>query len=171
MPSASAMQASLPHWMITPCRRSSTHLAVDERRTWSSRRDGAPPLRQALSLMPIFVVELDVALLDRVEDDLRRHQLRQAGGRDAARRRSSRTARCRWRPRSGSRSAHPLKAAVFLLGRGRHAARGGGRQNRKQVGGGNPSAPGTAQATHALLHYKIAKTRSGNERILSKPEE
>ena len=50
MPSASAMQASLADWMMTPCRRSST-----DTRLWIGMNmldvcDGAPPVRQALVL-------------------------------------------------------------------------------------------------------------------------
>ena len=47
------MQASLPDWMIMPCRRSSTGTLL-----WSAANivepcEGAPPLRQAFSLTDI----------------------------------------------------------------------------------------------------------------------
>ena len=53
MPSASAMQASLPDWMITPCIRSSTLTRLLSGANMVEPPEGAPPLRQAFSVMVI----------------------------------------------------------------------------------------------------------------------
>ena len=53
MPSASAMQASLPDWIITPCNRSRTLTRLFSAANIAEPPDGAPPLRQAFSLMVI----------------------------------------------------------------------------------------------------------------------
>ena len=50
MPSASAMQESLPDWMMTPRRRSSTLTRLLIGANMLEVRDGAPPVRQALVL-------------------------------------------------------------------------------------------------------------------------
>ena len=51
MPSASAMQASLPDWMMTPRSRSSTRTRLLIGANMLDVRDGAPPVRQALVLI------------------------------------------------------------------------------------------------------------------------
>ena len=81
MPSASAMQASLPDWMMTPCSRSSTATLLWIGTNMLDVCEGAPPVRQALSLTMNSSVELEPALLDLVEHHLGGHQLGQAGGR------------------------------------------------------------------------------------------
>ena len=53
IPSASAMQASLPDWIITPCSRLSTLTRLLSAANIAEPPDGAPPLRQAFSLMVI----------------------------------------------------------------------------------------------------------------------
>jgi len=53
MPSASAMQASFPDWIITPCRRSRTLTRLFSAANIAEPPDGAPPLRQAFSLTVI----------------------------------------------------------------------------------------------------------------------
>ncbi len=77
MPSASAMQASLADWMITPCSRSSTDTLLWIGMNMLDVREGAPPLRQALVADDEFVGRLEPALLDLVEHHLGRHQLGQ----------------------------------------------------------------------------------------------
>ena len=47
------MQASLPDWMITPCSRSSTLTRLLSGANIVEPPDGAPPLRQAFSLIVI----------------------------------------------------------------------------------------------------------------------
>ena len=76
------MQASLPDWMMTPRSRSSTRTRLLIGANMLDVRDGAPPVRQALVLTQEFVVELQPALAELVEHDLRGHQLGQARGRD-----------------------------------------------------------------------------------------
>jgi hypothetical protein len=51
MPSASAMQASLPLWISAPCKRSSTDTLLLIAANIVDVPEGAPPLRQAFSLM------------------------------------------------------------------------------------------------------------------------
>ncbi len=51
MPSAIAMQASLPDCTITPCRRSITFTRLFSGANMVEPPDGAPPRRQAFSLM------------------------------------------------------------------------------------------------------------------------
>ena len=80
MPSASAMQESLPLWMIAPCSRSSTYAAVDGREHGraAGRRAALAP---GIFADPVFIGGLDLALLERVEDHFHRHQLHHAGRR------------------------------------------------------------------------------------------
>ena len=63
MPSASAMQASLPLWMIAPCRRSSTETLLLRMANIVEPPDGAPPLRQAFSLIRYSSVSLTLPFL------------------------------------------------------------------------------------------------------------
>ncbi len=58
MPSASAMQASLPLGMIAPCSRSSTETLLLIAANIVEVPDGAPPLRQAFSLIRYSSVSL-----------------------------------------------------------------------------------------------------------------
>src|SRR5215217_8158924 len=58
MPSASAMQASLPLWMMAPRRRSSTETLLWMAANMVGPPEGAPPLRQAFSLMRYSSVSL-----------------------------------------------------------------------------------------------------------------
>ena len=81
MPSASAMQESLPLWMMAPCRRSSTETLLLIAANIVEPPAGAPPLRQAFSLMRYSSVSLTSPCLDGVEDHLGRHQLHHAGRR------------------------------------------------------------------------------------------
>src|SRR5246127_4899910 len=63
MPSASAMHASLPLGMIAPCRRSSTDTLLLIAANMVEVPEGAPPLRQAFSLMRYSSVSLTVPSL------------------------------------------------------------------------------------------------------------
>ena len=81
MPSASAMQASLPLWMIAPCRRSSTETLLLMRGKHGRAAGGRAAPAPGVLADPVFVGQLDVTLLDGVEDDLGGHQLHHAGGR------------------------------------------------------------------------------------------
>src|SRR6476659_1893036 len=58
MPSASAMQESLPLWMIAPCSRSSTDTLLLRMANMVEPPAGAPPLRQAFSLIRYSSVSL-----------------------------------------------------------------------------------------------------------------
>ena len=58
IPSASAMQASLPLWMIAPCRRSSTETLLLSAANMVEPPAGAPPRRQAFSLIRYSSVRL-----------------------------------------------------------------------------------------------------------------
>ncbi len=51
MPSASAMQPSLADWIMTPLSRSSTFTLLCSAAYMVEPCDGAPPFRQALTLM------------------------------------------------------------------------------------------------------------------------
>ena len=63
MPSASAMQESLPLWMMAPCRRSSTETLLLRAANIVEPPAGAPPLRQAFSLMRYSSVSLTLPFL------------------------------------------------------------------------------------------------------------
>src|SRR6476661_31042 len=63
MPSASAMQESLPLWMIAPCSRSSTDTLLLRMANMVEPPAGAPPLRQAFSLMRYSSVSLTLPSL------------------------------------------------------------------------------------------------------------
>src|SRR5262245_1416187 len=63
MPSASAMQESLPLWMIAPCRRSSTGTLLLMAANIVEPPEGAPPLRQAFSLIRYSSVSLTLPSL------------------------------------------------------------------------------------------------------------
>jgi hypothetical protein len=52
------MQASLPLWMMAPCRRSSTETLLLMAANIVEPPEGAPPLRQAFSLMRYSSVSL-----------------------------------------------------------------------------------------------------------------
>ena len=80
MPSASAMQASLPDWMMTPRSRSSTftRLWIGANMVERARRRAA--LAPGIGADDEFVVELEAALLDLVEHDLGGHQLGRLAG-------------------------------------------------------------------------------------------
>src|SRR4051794_25178168 len=58
MPSASAMQESLPLWMIAPCSKSSTGTLLLRMANMVEPPAGAPPLRQAFSLIRYSSVSL-----------------------------------------------------------------------------------------------------------------
>ena len=80
-PSASVMQASLPDCTTAPWIRSSTRDLLWIGRNMLDVWDGAPPSPPRVLARHVFGIELDVALLELVEHDLRRHQLGHAGGR------------------------------------------------------------------------------------------
>src|SRR5215467_2341682 len=66
MPSASAMQASLADWMMTPCSRSSTATLLWIGMNMLEVCEGAPPRRQALVLTRNSVVGLSLSCLIRL---------------------------------------------------------------------------------------------------------
>ena len=57
------MQESLPLWMMAPCRRSSTETLLLRMANIVEPPDGAPPLRQAFSLMRYSSVSLILPFL------------------------------------------------------------------------------------------------------------
>ena len=130
------------------------HLAVEggEHGRAAGRRAALAP---GVLADPIFVGQLDVALLDGVEDHLRRHQLHHAGRRaqlvgvlleqHAAAR----------RPRSGSRSAHRRRSRP--LPSSARPARCCWRHRR------TPPQP-TASATAAAIRPRHARLVDGNVR-------
>src|SRR3981189_1823726 len=77
MPSASAMQASLPLWISAPCRRSSTEILLLRIANMVAPPAGAPA--PGVLADPVLVGQFDVAFLDGVEHHLCRHQLHHAG--------------------------------------------------------------------------------------------
>ena len=79
MPSASAIAASLPDWMITERMRFSTDTLLLSSANMVEPPDDAPPVRQAFSEMKNSSVQLSLPLRDLVEDDGDRHELGHAG--------------------------------------------------------------------------------------------
>ena len=112
MPSASAMQpslAGLDH--RRPCSRSSTFTRLCSAAYMVEPRDGAPPLRQALTLMMYSSSRLMLPSWSWSNTTFDGHQLGEARRRDQIVGAASRTAPSRFRPRSGWRAAPGSAAA------------------------------------------------------------
>ncbi len=124
MPSASTMQASLPLGMTAAVQEVvDGDLAVNGGKHGRGARR-RPALAPGVLADVVFVGQLEVALLEGVKNGFDRHQFSSCWTAPAARRRSSRTARCRWWPRSGSRSARRHRSRLPPFG-ALHALVGG----------------------------------------------